>query len=118
MGLNPWVLLAVGIVWAASCGSAYVYGHRNATNAARAAHGDALDAAIKQHNENAVIDMQAAVEAETERQQVRVEYRDRVSTVERIVREKPTGCYASDAALGVLNDAINAANTPRAADPR
>lgn len=113
---NPYVLLAVGVVWLASCGSAYVYGHRNASNAAKAAQGEALAAAVKQHNENAVIDMQAAVEAEAKRQAVRVEYRDRVSTVERIVREKPTDCRVSDDALRVLNDAINAANTPRAAD--
>lgn len=110
LGLNPYVLLAIGMLWAASCGSAYVYGHRNATNAAKAAHSEALDAAVKQHNENAVIDMQAAVEAETKRQQVRVEYRDRVNTVERLVREEPNDCRVSDAALGVLNQAVDAAN--------
>jgi len=109
-GLNPYVLLSVGILWAASCGSSYLYGHRNASNAAKAAQGEALAAAVKQHNENAVIDMQAAVEAETKRQAVRIEYRDRVNTVERIVRETPSGCSVSAGALGVLNQAVDEAN--------
>ena len=114
---NPYVLLAIAVLWAASCGSAYIYGHKNATNAAKAAQADATAKLIQQNNENRVIDMQAAVEAETQRQSVRIEYRDRVQTVERIIREKPSDCRVSDDVLGVLNSAIDAANNAKPAKP-
>lgn len=107
---NPYVLLGVAVLWAASCGSAYVYGHHAATNAAGAAHAGVLDAAIKLERENAVIDAAAAFEAAQGQQKTQVQFRDRVQTVERIVREKPTDCSTSADAYGGVLDAIRAAN--------
>lgn len=115
--LNPYVLLAVGVLWAASLGTAYVSGHRNATNAAKAQEAANTARLIKQHNENSVIDMQAAVEAEAGRHAKQVEYRDRVQTVERIVREKPSDCRVSDDVFGLLNAAIDSANNAGTAKP-
>jgi len=113
--INPWVLLAVGVLWLASCGSSYVWGHRAASNASKAAQATATAKLIQQHNENAVVDMQAAVEAEGQRQQTRIEYRDRETTIERIVRENPNDCRIADPAYRVLLDSINAANSKASA---
>ncbi len=114
--LNPWILLGF-VVWTAIVsGSSYYKGSTNAQNAAAAAHAVALEATIKQSRENAVIDMQAAVEAETGRQQTRVEFKDRIVTVERLVNATsiPAECNLSDATVGVFNDAINAVNSKTA----
>ena len=114
---NPYVLLAVGVVWLASVGTAYLTGNRHATNAAKAAQATATAKMIEQHRENTVIDMQAAVEAESKRQAVRIEYRDRINTVERIVREKPSSCRVSDDVFRLLGESIDSANTASAAKP-
>jgi len=114
---NPYVLLAVGIVWAASLGTAYVSGHRNATNAAKAAQGKALSDAVAKAHAQGVEDVQAELGNEKQRQSVRIEYRDRVQTVEKIIREKPSDCRVSDDVFGLLNDAIDSANNPKPAKP-
>tara|TARA_R110000868_G_scaffold145954_2_gene366497 strand:+ start:269 stop:529 length:261 start_codon:yes stop_codon:yes gene_type:complete len=72
---------------------------------------------IEQHRENTVIDMLAAVEAESKRQEVRIEYRTRIETIERIVREKPSACRVNDDAYRLLLGAIESANTASAAKP-
>lgn len=117
MLFNPYVLLAVGIVWLASVGSAYVYGHRNAANAAKAAYGLSLKASIDAARVQAIEDMQLEAQSEEKRQKVRIEYRDRVNTVEKIIRQKPSDCRVSDDLLGLLDSAIDSANTAIAAKP-
>lgn len=114
---NPYVALAIGVVLVASHGSAYVSGSRNATNAAKAAQGKALSDAVAAAHAQGVEDMQTELENEARRQELRVEYRDRVQTVERIVREKPSDCRVSDDVFRLLNAAIDAANNPKPTKP-
>ena len=108
--INPYVLLAAGLVWLASCGYAYVTGSKNAANAAKAAYGESLKASIDAAHAQGVIDMQAEAENADERQKARIEYRDRTVTLERIIREKPTECSLPTDAVSLLNSAIDASN--------
>lgn len=108
---NPYVLLAVGIVWLASCGSAYVYGHRNAANAAKAAQGEALVKAVADARVQAIEDMQLEAQSEEKRQAVRIEYRDRIVTVKELINAAPTNC---DVPIGYrvrVNELIDTANS-------
>jgi hypothetical protein len=87
---------------------------RIAENAAKAKYSEQLAATIAQARENAVIDMQAAVEAETTRRQARIEFRDRVVTVERTINAKPlpSSCRISDESVSLFNSIIRDANNP------
>lgn len=114
---NPGVLLAVGILWAASLGTAYVSGHRNATNAAKAQQAKAQAELIEAYNKNAAIDAKAAQDAAWEQQKTRVEYRERVNTVEKIIRQNPSECRVSDDVFGLLNAAIDSANNAGTSKP-
>lgn len=112
MILNPYFWLGL-VIWTAVVGAgSYLKGARNAEIAARSAHATALEATIKQANENAVIDMIAATEAEAARHKTRVEFKDRVVTVEKIIREKeiPSDCDIPDNAVGLLNDITRSVN--------
>jgi len=117
--LNPYVLLVVAVLWAGSCGVAYIKGKTHAENAAKAAYADALDDALANARETAKIDVRMAVEAESKRQKARVEFRDKIVTVERLINEKPlpTECRIPDAAVGLLNTIIRDANGA-ASDPK
>ena len=57
---NPWVILGVVLFWIASVGGAYLKGGKAAEDHARAQYATEMEATIKQNNENAVVDMQAA----------------------------------------------------------
>ena len=117
--LNPYVLLVVAVLWAGSCGVAYIKGKTHAENAAKAAYADALDDALANARETAKIDVRMAVEAESKRQKARVEFRDKIVTVERLINEKPlpAECRIPDAAVGLLNTIIRDANGA-ASDPK
>ncbi len=119
LGLNPWALLAIVVLWAASCGSSYMFGHRNATNAAKAAYGESLKAKIAEAHAQAVVDMQNEAEAEETRQEVRTVFRDRVLTVQRAADENPSDCRVSEPVFNGVRDAIRFANNPaQSAKPR
>jgi hypothetical protein len=62
---NPYLILAVFFLWAGSLFVAYGKGESNMRNEIVAAQKDAQDKAIRQHNEDVVVDMQAAAEAAT-----------------------------------------------------
>ena len=110
--LNPYVLLVVAVLWAGSCGVAYIKGKTHAENAAKAAYADALDDALANARETAKIDVRMAVEAESKRQKARVEFRDKIVTVERLINEKPLPaiCRLSDDTLRLFNGIIRDAN--------
>lgn len=112
--LNPYLLIVVGIVWVATFALGYVKGSAHAENKAKAKYSEQLSATIAQARENAVIDMQAAVEAETTRQQARIEFRDRVVTVEKLINAKPlpASCRISDDSVRLFNSIIRDANNP------
>ncbi len=116
MILNPWFWLGL-VVWTAIVGGGgYLKGSKHAQDEARAAHATALEQTIKESRENAVIDMQAAVEAEQARQKDRVVFRDRVQTVERIVRENPTSCTLPAGIRLSINESIDAINSKTVAE--
>ena len=110
--LNPYVLLVVAILWAGSCAFSYIKGSEHAENKAKAAYADAMDDALANARETARIDVRMAVEAESKRQKARVEFRDKIVTVERLINEKPipAECRIPDAAVGLLNTIIRDAN--------
>ena len=112
MIFNPWVWLGGLIFLVVMCAGSYFKGYSNAENAAGAAHATALEQTIKQANENAVIDMMAATEAEAERHKNRVEFKDRVVTVERLINAnpKPAECNIPDDAVELLNDITRSVN--------
>ena len=118
--LNPWVLLGIGIVWALSVAFAYTKGSTHATNAAKAAHADAMDDAVANAREMAKTDIRMAVEAEEKRHKARVEFKDRIVTVTKEINAKPlpATCRLSDDSLRLFNDVIRSANDPApAAEP-
>ena len=119
MILNPWFWVGL-LVWSAlAAGSGYYKGHKSAQDAAGAAHAKALDAAIREGQENALIDAQAAFAEAESRQKTKVEYKDRIVTVERVLNANPQKpeCALPAESVGLLNDAIRAANhSPAAAE--
>jgi len=69
---NPWLILAVVLAIGGAGISGYFKGSTDAKNAAAAAAATQMEAAIKQHNADAVIDMQAAYERGQAEAKVRV----------------------------------------------
>ena len=118
--LNPYLIIGALLAVIGSAAIGYSQGAKHATAAAKAAHADAMDRALTQARENAVIDMQAAAEAAEARQQVRVQFVDRIKTVQQVIREHapPADCRLPDPAIGLLNDAIGAANAAASAKPQ
>lgn len=104
-------LLAIG---GAGIGG-YRHGHKSATNAAKAAHADALSDAIANARESAKIDTRLAVEAAEKRQKVRTEVKERIVTVEKAIHANPSPaeCRISEPAVGLFNDIIKRANDPK-----
>lgn len=115
--LNPWLWLGGLVLLITVAVGGYAKGHKDASNAAKAAYSKQLEATIAQAKENAVLDMQAAVEAETQRQQVRIEYRDRIVKIGESINANPSDCRIPDDRLGMLNAAIDAANTKTTTKP-
>jgi len=116
--LNPWVWVGLLLWTALAAGSGYWKGHKSAQDAAGAAHARELAAAIKEGQDNALIDAEAAFEAAESRQKTKVEYKDRIVTVEKVLNANPQKpeCAIPDDSVRLLNDAIRAANhsTPAA----
>ena len=109
--LNPYVLLAVGIVWLGSVGTAYVTGSRHATKSAKAAAADVLSRSIAAAHAQGVEDMQLEAKSEEKRQAVRIEYRDKIVTVKELINAAPTNC---DVPIGYrvrVNELIDTANS-------
>ena len=108
----------VAVLWAGSCGVAYIKGKTHAENAAKAAYADALDDALANARKTAEIDTRLAVAEAEKRQKVRIEFRDKVTTVEKIIRENPTNCPLPVGYRLRVNEAIDAANSATATEPR
>lgn len=115
--MSPTLWLAALLFLAVSCAGSYFIGVRHEHNAMLAAQVKELAAERVQAHENAVVDMQAAVDAEAARQTTRVEYRNRNVEVERIIHAKPSECTIPDELVRVLNAGIDAANGSAAAKP-
>lgn len=112
MMANPWVLLGLVLFWAASMGGAYYKGHTAAQDAARAHYATELEATIKEHNENALIDAQAAREAGERDAKAKVRTVTITNTVEKVLHDTPSpaNCRLSPDAFGLLVAAVKVAN--------
>lgn len=116
MILNPWFWAGL-LLWSAlAAATGYWKGHKSAQDAAGKRHAQELASTIKDWQERALIDAQAAFEAAESRQKTKLEYRDRIVTVEKVLNAKLQNpdCALPDDAVRLLNDAIGSANHTKA----
>ena len=111
--MNPWLILAVVLAIGAAGLAGYHKGSTDAENRAAAQYGVQLDAKVKEHNENATIDMQAAFEAGKAEAKVRVVTRTITGEANAITVERPIAAVCRlDAPRRLLIDrAIASANS-------
>ena len=110
--LNPWVLLGIALVWAASVAGAYFKGAEHAENKARAHYATQLEQTIAEHNADALLDMEAAREWGQRNAAVRtktVEIRSQANEATS-ASPAPAMCALDDDRWRVLNAAIEAGN--------
>ena len=109
---NPWLILGAVLFWMASVGTAYYKGGINAENAAKAEYSRQLESAIKEANDNAQIDMQAAREVGQREARAKVITRTITNEVVKVIHEKPMPavCRWDADSTRLLDDAIRAAN--------
>src|SRR3990167_6122293 len=109
---NPWLILGAVLFWMASVGTAYYKGGINAENAAKAEYSRQLESAIKEANEDALIDMQAAREVGQREARAKVITRTITNEVVKVIHEKPMPavCRWDADSARLLDDAIKAAN--------
>ena len=109
---NPWLILGAVLFWMASVGTAYYKGGVHAENAAKAEYSRQLESAIKEANDNAQIDMQAAREVGQREARAKVITRIITNEVVKVIHEKPMPavCRWDADSTRLLDDAIRAAN--------
>src|SRR3990167_10520454 len=110
--LNPWLLLGAVLFWLASMAGAYFKGVDVAENEAKAEYSKQQDAAIKEANDNALIDMQAAREVGEREGRAKVITRTITNEVTKVIHEKPSPavCRWDDNSSRLLQRAVEAAN--------
>src|SRR3990167_10160826 len=116
---NPWVILGAVLFWMASVGAAYYKGGVHAEKAPKAKSSRQLESAIKEANDNAQIDMQAAREVGQREARAKVITRTITNEVVKVIREKPMPavCRWDDPSVGLLKRAVEAANDLASAAP-
>ena len=110
--LNPWIILGLVIFWMASITGAYFKGSTAAQNEARAHYAAELESAIAQHNENAVIDMQAAAKVAADEAAARTRIAMLRNRTTEVIHAKPlpVSCNLDSDRIGLLTAAIQEAN--------
>ncbi len=110
--LNPYVMLGLVLFWIASVGAAYYKGGVNKENEVKAEYSRQLESSIKEANDNALIDMQAAREVgEREgRAKARTVYIKGQTQLVFKDNPQPALCNWDSKSFGLLNDAIQATN--------
>jgi hypothetical protein len=109
--LNPWVILGIVLAIAGAGFQGYRMGSKSAQDAARAAHATALEAAIAAAKANALIDAQALIDHERDRQAVKTVFVDKVRTITETIHANPTTCTVPAGYRVSINELIAAANT-------
>src|SRR3990167_10013273 len=106
--LNPWLLLGAVLFWLASMAGAYFKGVDVAENEAKAEYSKQQDAAIKEANDNALIDMQAAREVGEREGRARAKTIVIRGKAEVVFRDNPQPrvCDWSEPAFSLLDAAI------------
>lgn len=130
--MNPWLIILVLLVWAASLAKAWHMGAEQEIGRAAAAAVVRTDKIIRQHNADVVIDMQAAAEAERARGQKLLRQQEGRHALELdIARTEalraqaaaaggacaPGAAGLDDVSLGLLRDAVRRANAGPEAQP-
>jgi hypothetical protein len=109
---NPWLLLGAGVLWLASLVGAYLKGEAIQKTGDEAATALVLKDAVKQANEDAAINYQAALEVEQEKQANDRKHQSHSHSVATAVAADPKArdCGLSSDSLGVLISSIRASN--------
>ena len=110
--LNPWMLIGLAVFWLASVTAAFFKGESVMEDRVRAQHATELERTIKQHNENAVIDMAAAAEAAARDATARTRaqmLRNQANAAIQI-RPMPVVCSLNSERMRLLTASVEAAN--------
>jgi len=110
--MNPYILLAGGVVYAASCTGAYFYGQHAEKNAVEAGQKAALVEAASEARANAEIDYSVQQELALEKQKHELLAQQKTRTVYKTVTadKGAADCRLNDQSYSVLLDSIRAAN--------
>jgi len=110
--LNPYLIIGLIVFWLASVGGAYFKGHTAAQDAARAQYATELEATIKQHNANTLIDMQAAADVAAKEAAARTRTAMLRNQTTKVIYEKPmpVSCNYDDGRMQLVAAAVAAAN--------
>lgn len=110
--MNPYLILGLLVAWLASVGGAYLKGHSVAEDAMRAKYATDLENTIRQHNENAIIDMQAAAKVAADEAAARTRQAMIRSQTNEVIRTspQPVGCSLDSERMRLLNAAVAQAN--------
>lgn len=115
---NPWILVGLLVFWLSTLAGAYWKGHTAAQDSARAQYATDLEATIAEHNANAEIDAQAALEWGQANARVRTEYVTIRSAANAATQNNPAvpACNLDTGRMQSLAAAISAANKQSPAD--
>ena len=110
--MNPWLILAAVLFWGVSVTIAFFQGESREADRAKAEYSKQQDAAIKEANDNALIDMQAAREVGEREGRAKVITRTITNEVTKVIHEKPSPavCRWDDNSSRLLQRAVEAAN--------
>ena len=110
--MNPYVLLGLGIFYLASVAGAYFKGGQIERDHAKAEYSKQLEGEIKQANENALIDMEAARAWGESNAKIVTKFREVQGETRTVVVEKPMPavCNLGPDRMRLLQTAISIAN--------
>lgn len=91
-------------------------GSKHAQDAAGEAHARELAATIAQWRENALVDAQAAFEHGLEQQETRIQFRDRIVTINEAINANPTACTLPTGYRLRINEAIDSITAAKPAE--
>lgn len=120
--MNPYIILAfVAVLTVTNLGS-YHYGGKHMQEHIASEQKKTDEAAIEQHNQSTVIDMQAAVEVEQEKAKQREAELTRRAKLDQDIERKrrenlACGDFLDVASLGLLNASIDGANNKTESTP-
>jgi len=117
--VNPYLILGAVLFWIVSVTVAFFQGESREADRAKAEYSRQLESAIKEANDNAQIDMQAAREVGQREARAKVITRTITNEVVKVIREKPMPavCRWDDPSVGLLKRAVEAANDLASAAP-
>src|SRR3990167_6354945 len=106
--MNPWLILAAVLFWGVSVTIAFFQGESREADRAKAEYSKQQDAAIKEANDNALIDMQAAREVGEREGRARAKTIVIRGKAEVVFRDNPQPrvCDWSEPAFSLLDAAI------------